>query len=288
MFQRLPKTKEEWIRRLREEGAKLDIYGDRVPVKFNKLIERWQKKHPGETLDLSGGNFSGLELSYLNLSGVDLTGANFWGAKLDEADFSGATLVNAQFNRAELRHLQIEDIDLTKAEFIDAKMMNTRFRNVTLQNADFTDATIDAATFIDSDLSNSVFAGTKIGLTSFDKSNLAWADFSDAEVEMPCFLGAEGLKMIIVDGNTVLPDDELLELSHFPETAKKEHKELRQTIHKLKAEADSKASPSDIENCSHSKDHSPGTTVKESSREKNKECPAATQPKQPESSGRAA
>ena len=43
--------------------------------------------HPGS--DLSGADFSGLNLTYAELEGANLSGANFNNSKLDFADLSG-------------------------------------------------------------------------------------------------------------------------------------------------------------------------------------------------------
>ena len=121
----------------------------------------------GYSLDLSGWDFNGQNLTSAyfyssTLANADFTNANLTSARLDSAtltdmDFSnmtikdgsfwGATLANVDFTNADLTSTSFDKATLTNVDFTNANLTSTIFYNATLTNVDFTNATLKKAGF---------------------------------------------------------------------------------------------------------------------------------------------
>lgn len=80
-----------------------------------------------EETDLTGMDFSGVNLSCANFKGAKLAGCNFRSAILSKADFENADLTAADFSGA-----KIIKANLTNAKLDDLQYEKTNFRNATL------------------------------------------------------------------------------------------------------------------------------------------------------------
>lgn len=97
--------------------------------------------------DLSGQNFSELDLPGIRLAGAKVAGADFSGTNLVDADlseidgiqtaFTGANLQNARFDGANLRDAVFADADLRGAVFRGAIIRDAIFAGADLRGADF-------------------------------------------------------------------------------------------------------------------------------------------------------
>jgi hypothetical protein len=107
------------------------------------------------TADLSGQDFSGLNLRGIKmdraaLRGVDFTGthlqgANLIGAILQEARFDRADLTGARLSGANLVSASLEDACLAKADMEFALMAKVLLRDACLREADMSGAQLDGA-----------------------------------------------------------------------------------------------------------------------------------------------
>lgn len=103
-------------------------------------------------------NLSGADFSRINLSGAILTDANLRGASL-----SRSTLIGTNFIRADLSRTNLSGAELISVEFFDADLSGASLSNTTilvsdfshagLGGADFTNARLGRTTFVDNDLS---------------------------------------------------------------------------------------------------------------------------------------
>lgn len=97
--------------------------------------------------DLSGQNFSELDLPGIRLAGAKVAGADFSGSNLADADlseidgiqttFTGANLQNARFDWANLRDAVFAEADLRGAVFRGAIIRDAIFEGADLRGADF-------------------------------------------------------------------------------------------------------------------------------------------------------
>ena len=179
--------------------------------KDSKEIREWLEGEDGSTyryevltgLNLSGGHYHGLDLSYADMSGSDLSGSNlrdtilvgsrFNGGRLDganlsgaiihEADFTNASLKNAIFPRvtgfAGLRQNQTnwERPGFTPLYFKGADLTGVNFREADLRGAIFTEVLIDGADFEDALLENAIFSkldADKLRLEPKQRAGINW------------------------------------------------------------------------------------------------------------------
>src|SRR6266851_9761865 len=100
--------------------------------------------------DLTGRDFSGLNLRGIKMDRAVLTGAGFTGAKLQRANLIGAILQEARFDRADLSgarlsganlvSVNLENACLAKADMEFALMANVVLRGASLREADMSGA----------------------------------------------------------------------------------------------------------------------------------------------------
>ena len=73
----------------------------------------WRKANPSIRIDLSGGNFSRLELSCVDLAGANLQDVNFNHADLSDAILSGANLTESSLLEANLTGANLENANVS-------------------------------------------------------------------------------------------------------------------------------------------------------------------------------
>lgn len=175
--------------------------------------------------DLSGRDFSGIDLSGADLRKRDLSGVFMESAVLDGADLSGAKLDQAVF-----AHATLSDTILDGASLKEANLGMARMKRVSAKNAAFDETILQRASLEECDFSGSrmsgmqlfleaeaarcVFAGAEIenlfvnersmaetdfsGSTLIDpifiKANLAGADFSGATMKEAVFVGCNAVR----------------------------------------------------------------------------------------------
>jgi len=164
-------------------------------MRGSKYINEYRKKHPYETLDLSGANLrnanlreanlsnSNLEkadLSLANLVDVNLQKANLKNASLLGAYLIGANLSEANFIEAKLGAANLDSANISNATFYKADLTRTHLRGATIYNADFSKATLIGACLWSAQLSGSIFKEANLASSILFNANLSKADFSKA------------------------------------------------------------------------------------------------------------
>ncbi len=112
-----------------------------VAVPAAHLTSDYNEPH----VDLSGRDFSGLDLDVMNLAHIDLTEANFSEAsmsqtRLNYSDLSGANFRNANISLSSAYYADFSEADLTGVYANDATFFDVKFSGATLTDADLTDA----------------------------------------------------------------------------------------------------------------------------------------------------
>lgn len=99
---------------------------------------------PESLENLSGCDFTGLQVANLDFQGRDLRNANFSGTYLEFTSFKGANLAGANFSRATLEKTNFSGANLTGANFSGARgsrgittPLFAQFVGATLRNANF-------------------------------------------------------------------------------------------------------------------------------------------------------
>jgi uncharacterized protein YjbI with pentapeptide repeats len=115
------------------------------------------------------------DLRRIRMGFNDLTGWNFSGIDLTEATFFDAKLAGAQFNNATLTGGALHGADLTKADLTDARLNNTDFGSAKLTNAD-----LSRANFSSADMFAAALALSECKDADFSGANLESADLRGA------------------------------------------------------------------------------------------------------------
>ncbi len=119
---------------------------------FNQGVEAWNKwreENPELTPDLAGEQFS-----YENLSGI-----NFSRMDLSYEDLSSATLIGADFTRAELDHTDLSDAYLKGAKFVDGNLSCVNLYGAFLEGANFKGANLGEGSLKETSLENAILDG---------------------------------------------------------------------------------------------------------------------------------
>jgi uncharacterized protein YjbI with pentapeptide repeats len=88
-------------------------------------------------IDLSGADFTKMNLSHANFMKVNLAGTNFSWATLRGADFYRANVASAKFPQANLIGANFDKANCQHADFKYAKMNSVKFRSADCKYADF-------------------------------------------------------------------------------------------------------------------------------------------------------
>ncbi|MBE9197609.1 MULTISPECIES: pentapeptide repeat-containing protein [unclassified Nodularia (in: cyanobacteria)] len=124
-------------------------------------------------LDLSGQNFSTLEMKGVNLNGSNLTNTNLKSTNLEGANLRNTNLENADLTYANLRNTQIEGaINLYPKIYLIWQIINQGAENINLANVDLSSA----------NLQNVNFSGLNLRGINFQRANLTKANFSHADL----------------------------------------------------------------------------------------------------------
>ena len=187
---------------------------------------RWRKQHPEQIPDLSGADFSRIDLSEvdprnegydyergsyvrLNLSRADLRGAlliktNLMDADLSEANLAGATLWYTDLSGADLARATLFDANLSGANFRGANLSRADLRETILDSTIFTGATLHEANLGQSVTISATFGNVDLrtvqGLETI-------RHFGPATVGIDTILRSEGNIPEIFLRNAGLPDD---------------------------------------------------------------------------------
>jgi uncharacterized protein YjbI with pentapeptide repeats len=144
--------------------------------------------------DLSGADFTGVNLSYADLTGANLSNANLSSAVLlgvtaMDADLSGAilwdtTLIDANLRRADLGRVSLRGSDLTGADLSGADLDGSRLRASRIAGADLSGADLRGATLAAVDLTEANLSGADAAGVDFTDSVLAGVRFDDADLAL--------------------------------------------------------------------------------------------------------
>ncbi len=150
--------------------------------------------------DLSGWDFSGMNLVIAGFHRATLTSANFAGANLTGADFPHATLVSADFAGATLSGASFHYATLTSANLAGANVRSADFREASLTSVNFTGANLISAKFQEATLTSVNLAGANLESARFHDANLLFCDLRGANVSDHQLELAASMK------GTILPD----------------------------------------------------------------------------------
>lgn len=130
------------------------------------------------TVDLTGANLTGMDLT-----GVDLTNANLTGADLDGARLWGANLTGADLSRANLNGANLIRADLTGAVLSEADLPFTRADGAVFTRVDLTGANLVGACLINACLIGAGLTGANLAGAALTGANLTGANLMGAGLD---------------------------------------------------------------------------------------------------------
>jgi uncharacterized protein YjbI with pentapeptide repeats len=175
--------------------------------------------------DMRGDDLTGLDLSHAKLGGADLAGADLHrvklvgadltGADLSHADLTGTWIMNARFDRANLHGATLQVVITaqamdnkpeTAASFVGADLSDTsatvHFSWDDMQGANFTGTRMSVvlanqsmgmlrSEFVNANLDGANFANAGLGRITFEYAKLRDANFKGADLTRTDFTGAD-------------------------------------------------------------------------------------------------
>ena len=150
--------------------------------------EEWRAEYSGEDPDLSEANLSGTEftdidLSAANLRGANLRGANLRGADLYLSDLSGADLRWANLSEAGLFRTNLSGVDFRWTNLSGVILQGADLSRVRLSGAILRGADLSEANLSQVDLSEANLARTDFTAANLKQANLKQVDFNGANLD---------------------------------------------------------------------------------------------------------
>lgn len=141
--------------------------------------------------DLTGWDFSGMNLSSVRFDDSTLTDADFTGAAIGQANFSG-TVANgftaeqlystASYAVGDLQYVNFSHNVLDGWSFANQDLTGASFWNTTIVNADYSGATFPEYGLIASEITNASFRGADLYYVEFEDTRLSNVDFTGANL----------------------------------------------------------------------------------------------------------
>jgi len=134
------------------------------------------------SVDLTGRDFSGLNMPGVKMDRAVLRGADFTGAHLQSENLVGAIAEQACFDRADLSRARLSGANLASASLVSAclakadmefaLMANAVLQGTCLGEADMSGAQLDAVVLIEADLRKANLRGAGFRLAKLDAADL--------------------------------------------------------------------------------------------------------------------
>ena len=125
-------------------------------------------------LDLTGADFSGMDLRGTRWRRTLLESADFSGCRLDDADFGEALLVRAHFS-----HTSLRGADLAKANMVLAVCEDTDFSGARFDQTQLDELRAQGCDFSDAKLVDLTLDKARLSDCRFDRAHLSSVDFLD-------------------------------------------------------------------------------------------------------------
>ena len=138
--------------------------------------------------DLTGRDFSGLNLRGIKMDRAVLRGADFTGAHLESANLIGAILEQARFDRADLSRAR-----LSGANLVSASLENARLAKADMEFSLMGDALLQGACLCEADMSGAQLDGAVLCRADLRTANLRGADFAVRDLTRLIY-GTHGLE----------------------------------------------------------------------------------------------
>ncbi len=166
-------------------------FGERVEfLIYNNLINLDTKKIRCNTpptiasdlsdCNLSGRNFSKLDISHSIFTNANLSNVNFYQTDLRNADLSNSIMVNSNLEKANLHSANLTNVDLTGANLFKANLRNADASYGKLVQVNLSMATMQKINLVGANLEGSNLSNATIFNANLTDANLKGVDLSGA------------------------------------------------------------------------------------------------------------
>lgn len=167
-----------------------------IAWKGTASIAEWRKKNPKVRLDLSGADFSDINLLSADLSGADLSEAFLAWANLNAADLSGASLSKTNLGFCCLAGTNLSKADVSEADLFEANLTSANLTQTSFRNSDFSYASLKFPTLSKTDLTRTDLRGTVFYSCNFAKVNLTQATMHNTIISDSILFDGKGLDTV--------------------------------------------------------------------------------------------
>jgi uncharacterized protein YjbI with pentapeptide repeats/uncharacterized RDD family membrane protein YckC len=128
--------------------------------------------------DLSGSDFSEVDLSGAFIGPAIVRRSNFFKANLNKARMANAILTGSNFSSAQLLGADLQQADLKEASFTGAELGTANLSDANLQKARMSRVNAEGASFESANLTQSNWQGANLSGANFSGANLQSSDLS--------------------------------------------------------------------------------------------------------------
>lgn len=162
---------------------------------------------PVRRVNLSGSDFSGMDLSVLNFSNMDLKGSNFTNCTLSHVRFENTDLIDTDFSDTSLTYILFKNAKVSCASFERCSLHGVTILASEFDGVNFSDTTLYGCRIEYSDFIGASHQHSQIFHTHFEYSVLTdnvfrYSNLTDIEIEKTDFDYALVENCIFVDVNT--------------------------------------------------------------------------------------
>lgn len=166
--------------------------------------------------DMSGANFSDIDLIGSDLRDTRLVDINLEKATLNRTDFSNSDMAGANLSKAEAGRARFNGAKLSGANFAKAELNRASFRGADLTGSDLSKSELGRADFTDANLANANIAFANLARANFNGAEMTGVDLSNSYLYLTRIEGSDlttvtGLEQAQISlacgsGETRLPD----------------------------------------------------------------------------------
>lgn len=173
------------------------VYKEDIREKDSKEIKEWLEKKLEDgycyevltNLELSGGNYKGIDLRYTDfgkskLSKSNMAGCVLLGAKFNEGDLEGSNLSNSFIYGVDFSRCKLKGATFYRAEGPAGVCGKTCWEMPGFSGVNFREADLEGTDFESADLRGAVFTGANLKDTNFLGANLENAVFSEKDADI--------------------------------------------------------------------------------------------------------
>jgi len=167
-------------------------------VKFIEFVNLSQRPLQAPKLRLMR-----MQLSNLDLSKGNFTGTDFSWVDASETNFSYAILVDCIFNDSTIKSIILKDARMDRASFKNANINSGDLRRAVCKQCNFSKAKLCGADLRDAEMSESNFSEANLLVANLERGTFFSCNFSGANLDRAKTKNAKGLPLALNNNNAI-------------------------------------------------------------------------------------